>query len=280
MGGLASVILDYHMHLRDRHGNEPGGRYPTERVELYVEQAVEAGVDEIGFSDHGYHFRQTAELWDVPWLLERSGDDLDEYVDAVESAKARGLPVKLGLELDFVPGCEEGLAVVVDGYPWDYLIGSVHFVDGLSIDMEPSLVGAVGPAEAARRYFEWVEAAARSGLVDVLAHVDLIKFFGDVSEDDYPDGAYEGLVVAATAGGACIEISTAGLRKPHGRLYPEPALLTAARQAGLGITLASDAHVPDAVGRDFPAALERARACGYDAVSVFERRSRRQEPLG
>jgi hypothetical protein len=65
------VIVDYHLHLRDRDEEEPSGRYPFERLERYVEQAERAGVDEIGFSEHVYHFRQTERLWEITWMLVR-----------------------------------------------------------------------------------------------------------------------------------------------------------------------------------------------------------------
>ena len=98
----ASLLVDYHMHLRGPDGG--ARRYSADRAEEYVAQARGAGVDEIGFSDHVYYFRQTRELWEIPWMAERCGDDLDEYVDAVVEAKRRGLPVKLGLEVDYFPG--------------------------------------------------------------------------------------------------------------------------------------------------------------------------------
>jgi len=104
------VIVDYHMHLRDRAGALPSGRYRFDRLERYVEQAARAGVDEIGFTDHIYHFRQTRSLWEIPWMLERCTDDLDEYVATVDEARRQGLPVKLGLEVDYFPGTEPQLA--------------------------------------------------------------------------------------------------------------------------------------------------------------------------
>src|SRR5438270_2111602 len=157
------MIVDYHMHLRDRHGDEPGGRYLVERLELYVEQARRAGVDEIGISDHGYHFTQGEAAWRVPWMQARCCDDLDEYVDAVEEGKRRGLPVKLALEVDYLSGGADELAALLEPYPWDYLLGSVHFVDGASVDMDPSFADDDGW----RGYFAALAEAAQTGLFDV-----------------------------------------------------------------------------------------------------------------
>lgn len=274
------MIVDYHLHLRDRPGDEPTGRYPLDRLERYVEQARRAGVDEIGFSDHVFHFRQTERLWEIPWLLERCTDDLDEYVATVEEAKRQGLPVKLGLEVDYFPGIEHELADLLVQYPWDYLLGSVHFVDGFAVDQEPSLTQKLPVAEAWRRYFVWLRGAARSGLYDVLSHPDLVKFFGRRADPETTVYLHEETADAIDASGVCVEISSAGLYKPVGELYPDLELLCACRERGVPITLASDAHEPEHVGRDLARAAELARDAGYETVTVFEGRARRQEPLG
>jgi histidinol-phosphatase (PHP family) len=86
--------------------------------------------------------------------------------------------------------------------------------------------------------------------------------------------------VAGSLDGVAIEVSSAGLHKPHGKLYPSPAFLTAARRRGLPITLASDAHIPQNVGRDLDRAIEHAQSFGYETVTLFDRRESRQEPLG
>jgi histidinol-phosphatase (PHP family) len=264
------VIVDYHMHLRSPDGELD---FTVEAVERFVEVARSRGVDEIGFSEHVYYFRETAELWSVPYQTERCRYELEPYCAAVVAAQERGLPVKLGLEVDWVPGRAERTAEILAPYPWDYLLGSIHYLDGLALDQQPGLVAELGPEEAWRRYFSALAELAGSGLVDVLAHPDLVKFFGDRVDWD-PEPFVRSLE------GVALEISTAGRHKPHGRLYPEPELLAAASAAGVPITLASDAHLPSDVGRDFDVALAHARAAGYETVSVFEGRSRREEPLG
>lgn len=264
------MIVDYHMHLR---GPDESIDHSSAAVERFVETAAARGVDEIAFTEHVYYFRQTEGIWTVPYQAERCRYDLDAYCDAVVTAKARGLPVKLGLEVDWAPGREEQLASALGPYPWDLLLGSVHFVEGLAIDSEPSLVAEIGAERAFERYFDELVALARSGLVDVLAHPDLVKFFGHRVDWDW------GMLVELLDG-VCLEVSTAGRYKPHGRIYPEGGLLAAARGAGIGITLASDAHVPANVGRDLELAIEHARRAGHETVTVFERREGREEPLG
>lgn len=267
------MIVDYHMHLRNARGEIA---HDIAAVEPFVESARAAGVDEIGFTEHIYYFRQTRSLWTVPYHTERCVYDIEAYVSAVVGARSRGLPVKLGLEVDYVRGREEETRELLAPYPWDFLLGSLHYVDDLGVDDEPRLVDELGVDEAWRVYFETLAAAARSGLFDSLSHPDLVKIFGArPASFDY------GPVVAEIAdSGVAVEVSTAGLHKPVRELYPHPAFLAECRAREVPVTLASDAHTPDLVGRDFDRALALLRSVGYQTVTVFERRRGRQEPLG
>jgi histidinol-phosphatase (PHP family) len=266
------VIPDYHMHLRN--GREEIA-HDTWSVEPFVEAARAAGVDEIGFTEHVYYFRQTRPLWTVPYQTERCVYDLEPYVEAIVQARGRGLPVKLGLEVDYVAGREDETRELLSPYPWDYLLGSIHFIDGFGIDGEPRLLDAVGVEEAWRRYFETLGAAAGTGLFDSLSHPDLVKIFGERA-DSFDYGPVADAIAAA---GVAVEVSTAGLRKPVGELYPHPEFLAACRERDIPVTLGSDAHSPDVVGRDFDRARELLRSAGYETVTIFERRQARQEPL-
>jgi histidinol-phosphatase (PHP family) len=258
------MIVDYHMHLRD---SDERITHTVEAAERFVETAAARGVDEIGFTEHVYYFAQTRSVWTLPYQVERNHWDLDTYVDAVLEAKRQGLPVKLGLEVDYVGERQDELAETLVPYPWDFLLGSVHWIDGLAVDQEPGMWGEWEVDEVWRRYFVALAELASSGHVDVLAHPDLTKIFGRrPSRIEYP--ALEGVA---------LEISTAGLRKQVGEVYPDLAFLESAQ---LPITLASDAHVPELVGYEFERALDLARAAGYETVTVFENRTPRQEPLG
>jgi histidinol-phosphatase (PHP family) len=262
------LITDYHMHLRSP---DESIDHTVEAVERYVEAAAERGIDEIGFTEHVYYFEQTRALWSLPYQLDRCRHDLESYVDALVEAKRRGYPVKLGLEVDHQPQLADEMDEILDPYPWDYLIGSIHFLDGHGIDQEPSLVSALGVEQAWTQYYEWLADAARR--VDVLCHPDLIKFLGPEIEWDWAG-------VATSLDSVCLEVSSAGLHKPHGKLYPNADLLRAGWERGLPITLASDAHIPQNVGRDLDRAIDHARAAGYETVTIFDERAPRQEPLG
>jgi histidinol-phosphatase (PHP family) len=271
------VIVDYHMHLRDVDGEI---NFTSAAAELFVQTAAARGVDEIGFTEHVYYFRETREFWTVPYLSERCRFELDSYCDAVLEAKARGLPVKLGLEVDYVGDRQERLAELLEPYPWDFLLGSVHWLGNVAVDMEPGVWADATVEEVWERYVKAVGELASSGAVDVLAHLDLAKIFGRRPAAEILSDLHRQVVDAIATADVSVEISTAGLRKPVGELYPDRDLLRACRRLDVGITLASDAHEPQLVGEDFDQALAAARDAGWETVTVFEGRRGRQEPLG
>jgi histidinol-phosphatase (PHP family) len=263
------VLVDYHLHLRASPSEPDKLDHTVDAVERYAERALERGVDEIGISEHVYYFRETRSVWTLPYQLERCREELVPYCDAVLEAKQRGLPVKLGLEVDWVPERTDELAALLEPFPWDYLIGSVHWIDGLAVDQKPGLWATGSVEDVWALYARELEAAARSGHFDVLAHPDLVKIFGDRVEWDWQP-------VLGSLDGVALEVSTAGLHKPVGELYPDASLLRGAKR----ITLASDAHRAEDVGRDFEAAVDHACTAGFETVTVFDGRSSRQEPLG
>jgi histidinol-phosphatase (PHP family) len=271
------MIVDYHLHLRDEDGaiaHEPRAIGP------FVETALARGVDEIAFTEHVYYFRQTAEIWNLPYVTERCVHDLDAYCDAVLSAKQAGLPVKLGIEVDYVGDRQRRLGEILDAYPFDLRLGSVHWLGDLAVDMSP---GAWEVMPADEIWSEYTRAAcelAAGGTVDVIAHPDLPKIFGRRPDAGLLVELHEQLALTMAAAGVAIEISTAGLRKPVGEIYPDAALLSAAVRARVPVTLASDAHTPGLVGEQFDQALALARTAACETVAVFEDRRATLADLG
>jgi len=279
------LLIDYHMHLVDDAFTGPCP-YTVARIEEYVRAAEERGVTEIGISEHCHRFREFRELFRpvsegpganhgaVAWLRDFFYEPLERYVEAVAAARARGLPVKLGLEVDWFPGAEDALAAILEPYPWDYVLGSVHFLDGWPIDVTPDYGWPERDVAATyRAYFAALAEAAESGLFDILAHPDLVKKFGHRIED--ATDHYRQVVDAAGRAGVALEVSTAGLRVPARELYPAPAFLQLAARAGLAVTFGSDAHRPADVGRDLDHALQAARDAGCAHLARFT--GRRQE---
>ncbi len=276
------MIVDYHMHLRGpAAGPEEGPvEHTAAAVEAYVDAAAAHGVDEIGFTEHLYYFRQFESLVTHPYQRDRMGHDLETYVDAVVESKSRGLPVKLALEVDWFQGREEELAEALEPYPWDYLVGSVHIVDGEAIDLEPGAWEHRSVGDVWRRYFDQLRALARSRLVDVLAHPDLVKIFGRRPTPEQARAQYEETVDVLDECEVAVEVSSAGLHRPVGEIYPAPEFLALCGEHGVAATTASDAHLSQNVGRDLDRAVEHLRQAGYETITVFDGRRARQEPLG
>jgi histidinol-phosphatase (PHP family) len=275
------VIVDYHLHLRRGPvgTSEEVDHTPT-AVAPYLETAAERGIDEIGFTEHVYYFRQTREIWINEYERRRCVHDLDLYVGTILDAKRQGMPVRLGLEVDYVGERQARLTELLAGYPWDFLLGSVHYIGDLAIDQQPGIWSVHSVEEAWRRYVAALSELADSGSVDVLAHPDLPKIYSQRPEPAVLAELHEQIADAAARTGVALEISTAGLRKPVGELYPDPPLLRTCVERGVKITLASDAHLPVDVGRDLEQAVAFAREAGCETVTVFEGRQPRQEPLG
>ena len=273
------VLTDYHLHLRpDEPGTPPERYFTAENVERYREAAAAAGVEELGVSEHVYRFSQALELWRHPFWEEQARDDLDAYCEFV-----RGAGLKLGVECDFVPGAEDRTANLLEARGFDYVVGSVHFVGEAAVDHEGWDVweGRGDADEVWRRYFEALAECARSGLFDILAHPDLVKVWGRArpAPERDPRRYYEPAVEAIAASGIAVEISTAGLRKPVGELYPSRAFAEMCVEAGAPFALSSDAHLPEQVGFGYDRALEFLGELGVGEICVFEGRQRRLVPL-
>ena len=275
------MLTDYHVHLRADDDDRPPDleAFTAENAERYLEAAAEAGVDDLGCSEHVYRFSAALAIWRHPFWEENATDDLDAYCEFV-----RTTPLKLGLEVDHVPGAEDRIANLLDGLDLDYALGSVHFIGDRAVDHEDWDVWDPNgdPDEVWRRYFEALAEAARSGLFDILAHPDLVKVWGGARPSPRRDPRfyYEPAVEAIAEAGVAVEVSTAGLRKPVGELYPAPALVAMFIDAGAPFALSSDAHSPGDVGHAYEAAVETMREWGIEQIVTLERRRRTMEPLG
>jgi histidinol-phosphatase (PHP family) len=276
------VLTDYHLHLRpDEAGTTFERFFTAANVERYREAATAAGIEELGVSEHVYRFRQALDLWSHPLWLENANDDLDAYCEFV-----RGTSLRLGIECDYVPGAEARTAELLEARDFDYVVGSVHFVGegDAAVDHDGFDVweGGGDAEEVWTRYFDHFNRCARSGLFDILAHPDLVKVWG--RDRPLPEGDlrrfYEPAVEAIVAGGSAVELSTAGLRKPVGELYPARAFAELIARAGVPFALSSDAHLPEQVGFGYDRGVAFLEELGVEEIAVFEGRRRRLEPLG
>lgn len=256
------MLIDYHMHTRLTDGE-------GEPVD-YARIAIERGLDEIGCSDHAPLGNR-----DTDWTLKLS--DLDTYVEMVRKAQQKfpQLPIKLGLEVDFIPGREDWIRELAGMHPWDYFLGSVHYIGDWPVDRNADDWKNEDVEQRWREYFDLWTQAARSRLFDSLAHPDMPKKFGFRPKTF----DYRAALNAVKETGCAIEVSTAGLRKPCREIYPSEEFLRLARQLDVPVTLGSDAHIPQDTGVDFRKAVTLARSCGYDKICRFTQRHRDFVPL-
>jgi histidinol-phosphatase (PHP family) len=275
------LLTDYHVHLRpDEREHTFERAFTAANAERYRETAAERGIAELGVAEHVYRFRAALDIWDHPFWRRYAEDDLDAYCAFVREET----DLRLGIEMDFVPGREDRIATQLDGRDWDYVVGSIHFLRDRSLDTEEYSIWGAGesPEKVWRRYFETVAESARSGLYDIIAHPDLVKVWGRAAPR--PDGDlrryYEPAVEALAEADVAVEVSTAGWRKPVGEQYPAEPFLEMLADAGCAIALSSDAHVPDQLGFEYERALELLERVGIGEIAVFERRRRRTEPVG
>jgi histidinol-phosphatase (PHP family) len=278
------MLTDYHTHLRPDTADASPERYFTEaNVSRYLEVAGERGVVDLGFSEHVYRFREALEIWRHPFWESCAVDDLDAYCDFIDQMKAAGHAVKLGLEVDYIADREEQIAALIDSRPWDYVIGSVHFISDRAVDHEGYDAWLRSdPDEVWGDYFRAIGAAAASGLFDILAHPDLVKVWGAKRPlpTREPRAFYELAIEQIEQSDVAIEVSTAGLRKPVREIYPSQELLEMCLAVGKPISLSSDAHEPEHLGYAYDSALEFLRNAGVSEIAVFNGRQRGVAPLG
>jgi histidinol-phosphatase (PHP family) len=269
-------VVDHHVHLEK--GPYAPDSYPLDWLGLYAEKARENGVATLGVVEHAYRFHEAAGLLPGPWSEARCRYDLEPYVAFVERVKQAGLDVLFGLEMDYVPGKESGIERFLALYPWDFVLGSVHWLGDFAVDNSPDAWQGREVDGVWRQYVETAVAACTSGLFDVFTHPDLPKLWGHAYGGDLA-ALYAPLVAALGQADMAIEVNTNGLRRPVGILYPAPEILVQAQRAGVPATVGSDAHEPQFAGYAFDQAAALLRRCGYRATARVARRQRSEEPL-
>ncbi len=268
------ALTDYHVHTA-RCGHAGGA------TRDYVLRAAARGLTEVAITDH-------VPLWFLPGEdpepgLAMSRAELPEYVAEVLALgeELRGtIDVRLGIEADFAEGHEEGLRALLAPYPWDVVLGSVHFVAGGWIDAPGAAARheREGSANLWNEYYRLVARAVASGLYDVMTHLDLPKKFGNRRPPEC-EPAEDAAVAAVRAAGVAVEVSSAGLRKPVGEEYPAPALLRKLVAAGVPLVFSSDAHAPAEVGWGREQVVAAARAAGATHYVTFRGRQATRHPL-
>jgi histidinol-phosphatase (PHP family) len=261
---------DYHTHT-------PLCRHASGEPEAFVDQALAAGITEYGIADHA---PQTPEPFDEWRMLDAEMPAYFEWVERARKHAAGRIPIRVGLECDWIEGNEEWISELAARHPWDYLIGSVHYLGDWDFD-NPKWLGRWAESDVDAVWSHYWKTYTRmidSGLFDIMGHPDLVKKFCHIPAGDLTR-FYEPVIDALASSGSVIEINTAGWHKPCAEAYPAPGFLELACSAGVPLIISSDAHDPSEVGRDFAKAIEWAKAAGYRETQLFEKRKRRSELL-
>ena len=260
---MIKPLVDYHMHT-------PLCGHAFGEPSEYAQRAIEVGLEEIGFSDHApfFHMRDPGITMGI--------EQLPIYYKMIEDVRERyrkELTIKVGIEADFIPGYEPKTKALLADYPYDYVIGSVHFIKDWGFD-DPSQRAQWDEQDVNqvyRDYYDLLRRCAQSGLYDIMAHVDLVKKFGNRATQDMTKEVEKTAAVFKECGVAA-EINTSGLRKHCKEIYPAFWNMEIYASAGVPLTFGSDSHDPHDVGADFEAAANLARKAGYKEYSVFKNR--------
>ncbi|HHX77267.1 MAG TPA: histidinol-phosphatase HisJ family protein [Firmicutes bacterium] len=261
-------MIDYHIHTRLC-------RHAVGEIEEYAAKAKENRLLELGFADHF-----PLELLDANLKADvtMSGNQLEGYIASILSLKAgtAGLVIKLGIEVDYLPGRERITEKLIASYPFDFVIGSIHFLAGWDFTNPANIKGfALKDAEKIYvDYFQLLKEMAAADLFDIVGHADVVKKFGHLIDEEAAGEIRREAVAAIKKHGLCVEVNTSGWRAPVGEQYRSRSFLSDCFQRDIPVTLGSDAHSPGDVGKGFPEALALLKEIGYDRLATFNKRKR------
>lgn len=260
------MLIDYHTHTKlCKHGEGV--------VDDYIEYGIQLGLKQIGCSEH----IPMPDEFDFAHRMNME-EFLGIYKPSFQRAREKyngKIAVKWGIEAEFFPGTESYVRHFTDIHAFDYVIGSVHFLGEWGFD-NPTYVWKYDERnidEIYEEYFKAVADSARSGLFDILGHCDLVKKFGHRPARNM-DEIHRETMKVVKKNDLCIEINTSGLRKPAVEMYPGLAILALAKEYKIPLTIGSDAHRPEDVGRDFDIAYPLLKEYGNGKVATFSHRQR------
>ena len=245
------MLVDYHVHAV-AHGEY---KYSKEWIDQYLDSAFRRGIKEIGFSEH------------------------DEFVNLVDFDlftkmqinHRNDIKLRLGLELDYIPGKEKEIKKIILQRPYDYVIGSVHYIEGWGFDHPDFQEGFLERDidDIYHKYAVILINMVQSGCFDVVGHIDLVKIWGHRPRKKSSLYYLEPVLRAIKENNLAVEINSAGLRKKVAELYPAADLVNKMFSYGIPITFGSDAHHPDQIGEGLAEAYQSAQQAGYRYLVRF-----------
>ncbi|MCE5324571.1 histidinol-phosphatase [bacterium] len=257
------MVTSYHVHTTFSDGQNS--------VQEMIEAAISLGIDEIGISDH--YVLTTGQIFDWSMKLDAIADYFGAIGLAADKFRTK-IKVRYGIEADFVPETAQQLGEILQEYQFDYVIGSVHLIDGVCIDSSKDYWDALdqsGKNDVIRAYWAMIAKLAKSGLYDIVGHLDLYKKFGSQPTIDISADVMTALDAIAEAGIA-IELNTSGWHKPIHEQYPSAAVLRGCQKRGIPVILTADAHRTDDITCDFDRGRLLLRTIGYTNTALFQNR--------
>jgi histidinol-phosphatase (PHP family) len=251
---------DYHTHTTYSDGKA--------NPEEYVLQAISAGIDELGFSEHLNLF-----VPDQEWSM--APGRVPEYIADIARLKksVSGIKIKTGLEVDYSPGMEEEIYRFINDLDLDYVIGSVHYLGEATVDSGPDYYKNKDIDVLYESYFGYVYEAVASGLFDIIAHCDLVRIY-NFKPTGNPEPLYRKLAEKMRIHDVTLEVNTNGRNRPVGDFYPDRRFLEIFRQENVPVCVNSDAHLPVRVGQYFEEAYLLLKEAGFKEMAVFNKRER------
>lgn len=251
-------MVDGHIHIER-------GEYTLEWVGHFVNKALEQGLDELWLLEHCYRFQEFVPMYDSvcayseyidKWFHRKAGVlRLKDYLKLTRNVKENPFPIKIkfGLEICYFKEFEVFVANLTKDKGFDFLVGSVHFVDDFAFDHRKEHWNGMDTDRLYRRYFETSIDLAKSGIYDGIAHPDCIKLFGHTPS--YPlNKYYEELAQALSAQNMYAEQSSGIYRRcpDTAQLGMNRNMLRYMKQYNVNIVTVSDAHCPEDVGSKIP----------------------------
>jgi len=236
-------------------------------IDEYIEQAIKNKTEYFGFSDHA--------PMDFDEKYRMGFEDMKTYEKSIQIAKEKysdQINILLGYEVDYIKGYVDKRVLNSDV---DYLIGSVHFIDGWGFD-NPEFIGEYENKDIDiiwQDYFNAIQDMVESGYFDIVGHLDLIKVFKFLPKKDIKLIAKDALIAVKKAE-MVIELNVAGYRKPINEAYPSKELLQEAFNLGIDITFGSDAHKPEQVSMFNDKIISLAKSVGYTKCVIFKKRKK------
>lgn len=276
------------------------GEYSKWWLDFYLQEALNKGIKEVGIVDHLYRFKETKEYFttfmdvtssdigvkQAKWLDQVMVRSMDEFVGFIQSQKevwaSKGVNLKLGIEADYFVGGEAVLKSLLDGYDFDYIIGSVHFHQGWGFD-NPELKDKFMEHDLLQLYkehFETVKKAAESKIFDFIAHLDNLKVFNHRPDEDLLIGMYKEVARTLAEQDVATEINP-GLyyRYPVKEMCPSSQFLDLLIAEGVPFTMSSDSHFPNDLGIYSDLIKNMLIEKGVTEIATFEKRQRVMKPI-